>query len=281
MAPRVRKGAVKHARAQQRAPVPRALAAGLEHQVQTYLSWLPSLMSWIFDADGVEPMRCKGKHASGHLSVGSACSGWSSDLMALDMLNISYVSCLAAELDKKVRELGSIMHQHHHVFEDCCSQAFLNSPTCSLFMAGFPCQAWSVAGRGEGFLDSQGRGLVIFWLLKWVWHHWPAMLLLENVGSWATQHRAELWLVLEILQLFGNYTVQWKVLDCARYGFLPQHRERIFIAAVRKDAQRSELVWPTEVSGFLNSSSPCPLVLEQTSPFPVGLQSKLPIPNSV
>ena len=146
MAPRVRKGAVKHARAQQRAPVPRALAAGLEHQVQTYLSWLPSLMSWIFDADGVEPMRCKGKHASGHLSVGSACSGWSSDLMALDMLNISYVSCLAAELDKKVRELGSIMHQHHHVFEDCCSQAFLNSPTCSLFMAGFPCQAWSVAG---------------------------------------------------------------------------------------------------------------------------------------
>ena len=132
--------AVKHARAQQRAPVPRALAAGLEHQVQTHLSWLPSLMSWIFDAD-------KGKHASGHLSVGSACSGWSSDLMALDMLNISYVSCLAAERDKKVRELGSIMHQHHHVFEDCCSQAFLNSPTCSLFMGvSLPslecCWAW-------------------------------------------------------------------------------------------------------------------------------------------
>ena len=84
------------------------------------------------------------------------------------------------------------------------------------------------------------------------------MLLLENDGSWATQHRAELWLVLEILQRFGNYTVQWKVLDCARYGFLPQHREHIFVAAVRKDAQRSELVWPTEVSGFLNSLSKLP-----------------------
>ena len=144
--------------------------------------------------------------------VGSACSGYNSDLLALEMLKVDFVSAFACELDPKIRTLSALMHAHFRVFEDCCTNTFLQSPNCDLFMSGFPCQPYSKAGKNQGVADDLGRGLVIFWLLKWLWLHKPKAFVLENVGNFAQQHKDILQMILQVLVSFKIYEVEWKIL---------------------------------------------------------------------
>src|SRR4051812_6403393 len=52
-------------------------------------------------------------------------------------------------------------------------------PSHDLLLAGFPCQAFSIMGKGLGFADT--RGTLFFEIERIVRRHRPAMLLLENV----------------------------------------------------------------------------------------------------
>ena len=183
----------------------------------------------------------------GSIVVGSACSGISSDLLALEMLQVNFVSCFACELNPKLRSLGEAVHQHCQTYEDCCTETFLASRDCDVFTAGFPCQPFSRAGKNQGVQDAAGRGLVVFWLLRWIWLHRPKAFILENVSNFAHQHRDTLQVILDILDEFGLYKVEWKVLDCCKVGWIPQHRERLFICGVLHSCLKSPLTWPTEV----------------------------------
>ena len=52
-------------------------------------------------------------------------------------------------------------------FDDVMSEEFLtNAPPCDMLLAGFPCQPFSVAGRGDGLDASDARGIVIVGILK-------------------------------------------------------------------------------------------------------------------
>ena len=138
---------------------------------------------------------------------------------------------------------------------------FIESPEVDLFVAGFPCQPYSFAGKNLGISDH--RGIVIFRLVEWISIKKPAMFLLENVAGLVTLHWDSFYEILVLLtEGLGNcYLVEWKVMDCREYGNIPQHKKRVFIIGILRARQSSPLVWPNrsqsqaDVTEFLDSDS--------------------------
>jgi DNA (cytosine-5)-methyltransferase 1 len=106
-------------------------------------------------------------------------------------------------------------------------------PDFDVLLAGFPCQSFSYAGKGLGFLDT--RGTLFFDIERILRAKLPKGFILENVGGLVTHDRINktdkigrtLETILGILKNIG-YKVNWKVLDSKDFG-VPQSRKRIYI----------------------------------------------------
>ena len=91
---------------------------------------------------------------------------------------------------------------------------------------GFPCQAFSIAGKRKGFEDT--RGTLFFQIARFASILKPRYLFLENVkGLLHHDGGATFGTILETLEELG-YDVEWQVLNSKNFG-VPQNRERVFI----------------------------------------------------
>ena len=113
-------------------------------------------------------------------------------------------------------------------------------PDHDLLVGGFPCQAFSVAGRKLGFEDM--RGTLFFEAVRIAKEKRPKVLFLENVGGLASHAKGEtLSVMLHSLNEIG-YLVDFSILD-SKFFDVPQERKRLYIVAVRDDiAQPAQ--WP-------------------------------------
>ncbi|MGN6879861.1 DNA cytosine methyltransferase [Neisseria sp. P0020.S005] len=99
-------------------------------------------------------------------------------------------------------------------------------PDHDILLAGFPCQPFSIAGKGLGFEDT--RGTLFFNIAEILKNKQPKAFLLENVKRLTTHDSGRTFrIILETLKQLG-YTVYFKVLNTLDFG-LPQKRERIYI----------------------------------------------------
>lgn len=106
-------------------------------------------------------------------------------------------------------------------------------PDFDFLLAGFPCQAFSSAGKRLGFLDT--RGTLFFEVERILRAKKPYGFILENVEGLVNHEKEDkndpigetLKIILESLKSLG-YKVSWKVLDSKNFG-VPQSRKRIFI----------------------------------------------------
>ena len=99
-------------------------------------------------------------------------------------------------------------------------------PDHDILLAGFPCQPFSIAGKGLGFEDT--RGTLFFNIAEILRTKQPKAFLLENVKRLTTHDSGRTFrIILETLKQLG-YTVYFKVLNTLDFG-LPQKRERIYI----------------------------------------------------
>lgn len=100
--------------------------------------------------------------------------------------------------------------------------------------AGFPCQAFSIAGRRGGFEDT--RGTLFFDVAKIIKTKQPKAFFLENVKGLVNHDRGKtLRTILHTLREdLGYFVPEPQVLNAKNYG-VPQNRERIFIVGFRKD----------------------------------------------
>lgn len=106
--------------------------------------------------------------------------------------------------------------------------------TFDVLCGGFPCQAFSLAGRRLGFND-ETRGTLFFEIEAILRKHQPKAFFLENVKGLAIHDKGRtLKTILEHLDDSGYDVVPPKVLNAMDYG-VPQHRERIYIIGFRKD----------------------------------------------
>lgn len=98
-------------------------------------------------------------------------------------------------------------------------------PDFDILTAGFPCQAFSIAGRRQGFDDE--RGNLFFEIARIVKEKRPKTLLLENVKGLLNHDKGRTFATILITLYELGYDVEWQVIN-GKY-FVPQNRERIFI----------------------------------------------------
>ena len=100
-------------------------------------------------------------------------------------------------------------------------------PNFDILLAGFPCQAFSIAGKRKGFEDT--RGTLFFDVARILKYHKPRVFLLENVKGLLNHNKGETFKVMiDILENQLNYKIFYKVLNAKDYG-VPQNRERVII----------------------------------------------------
>lgn len=103
-----------------------------------------------------------------------------------------------------------------------------------ILCGGFPCQAFSLAGKRLGFAD-ETRGTLFFEIEAILRKHQPKAFFLENVKGLAIHDKGNtLKTILKHLDDAGYDVVPPQILNAMNYG-VPQHRERIYIIGFRKD----------------------------------------------
>lgn len=119
-------------------------------------------------------------------------------------------------------------------------------PPFDVCLAGFPCQAFSIAGSKKGFDDDYkgtARGTLFFDVLRICEFHKPAVIFCENVKGLTIHHKGKTFEVIRgALEQIG-YKVFYKVLNSKDFG-VPQNRERIYIVAFREDVAPDAFEFP-------------------------------------
>lgn len=137
------------------------------------------------------------------------------------------ITVFSSEIDKNAQKTyyanyGEIPHG------DITSIDAKDIPSHDIILAGFPCQAFSVAGHRKGFEDT--RGTLFFDVARIAKHHKPKVLFLENVKGFVGHDKGSTFkTVKQTLEDLG-YKVYSKVLNTKDYD-IPQNRERIYIVA--------------------------------------------------
>lgn len=105
-------------------------------------------------------------------------------------------------------------------------------PSHDILLAGFPCQAFSIAGLRKGFEDT--RGTLFFDIARIASYHKPQVLFLENVKGFLNHDKGKTFKVVKSTLEDLGYQVYAKVLNAKDFG-VPQNRERIYIVAFLDD----------------------------------------------
>ena len=123
-------------------------------------------------------------------------------------------------------------------------------PHFDICLAGFPCQAFSIAGIGgygrNGFNDDfkgLNRGNLFLEVVRICEYHKPKVIFCENVKGLVTHDKGNTFRVIREAFKSIGYQVFWKVLNSKDFG-LAQNRERIYIVAFRDDLNIGEFVFP-------------------------------------
>lgn len=131
-----------------------------------------------------------------------------------------------SEIDKYAIKVYERNFNGHTNYGDATNINPDDLPDFDLLVGGFPCQAFSVAGKRAGFDDT--RGTLFFDIARILSVKRPRHLVLENVKGLLSHDSGKTFqTILGVLSDLG-YSVEWQVLNSKDFG-VPQNRERIYI----------------------------------------------------
>ena len=162
--------------------------------------------------------------------------------LALGLENAGLQCEMLVELDKKAVETLRLNRPNWNTVENDIANVDFKKVNADIVAGGFPCQAFSYAGKRFGFEDA--RGTLFFEFARAVKEIKPKIVLGENVrGLEKHDGGRTLEAMLNIIDELG-YNVSYKILR-SQYFDVPQKRERLVIVGVRKDLKRS-IAFPKE-----------------------------------
>ncbi len=152
---------------------------------------------------------------------------------ACEELGVEAKCVFTSEIKPYAVELYKHNFGNENVHGDITSIDESEIPDFDFLLGGFPCQAFSSAGKRHGFNDT--RGTLFFDIARILKAKKPKAFLLENVEGLVTHDRKTnrdktgntLDTILDVLTGLG-YKVSWSVLDSSNFG-VPQKRKRIYI----------------------------------------------------
>lgn len=126
--------------------------------------------------------------------------------------------------DKSYRAMHNLKEGEWYA-NDICRVTAGELPESDCWCGGFPCQAFSVAGKRRGFEDM--RGTLIFEIFRLAAERKPKIIFLENVAGLLNHEQGRTFATILLGFWELGYDVEWEVLNSKRW--VPQNRERIFI----------------------------------------------------
>ncbi len=188
--------------------------------------------------------RASNKENREHLS--EQPSKWNSVLGKGDKSNSSTqrlsctYSCVGqSEIDKYASELLKKRFPSVKNWGDCTKINPSELPDFDMLCGGFPCQAFSIAGKRRGFKDT--RGTLFFEISRILKVKRPKLVLLENVKGLLNHEKGKTFsVIIQTLEELG-YRTQWMVLNSKFFG-VPQNRERVFIIGSLRGESRPEIL---------------------------------------
>ena len=131
-----------------------------------------------------------------------------------------------SEIDKFATQIYQQHFPKHKNYGDCTKINTELLPEFDLLCGGFPCQAFSLAGKRMGFKDT--RGTLYFEIARIIKARLPRFLFLENVKGLLNHDSGRTFTtILATLDELG-YDAEWEVLNSKHFG-VAQNRERVFI----------------------------------------------------
>ena len=119
-------------------------------------------------------------------------------------------------------------------------------PAFDICLAGFPCQAFSLAGRRQGFEDDYKgncRGTLFLDVARICDYHQPKVIFCENVKGLVIHDKGRTFKIITKTFSDLGYKVFYKVLNSKDFG-VPQNRERIYLVAFRNDIAPDSFDFP-------------------------------------
>jgi len=131
-----------------------------------------------------------------------------------------------SEIDKYAIKVYERNFNGHKNYGNATTINATELPDFDLLVGGFPCQAFSIAGKRKGFDDT--RGTLFFDIARILAEKRPRHLVLENVKGLLSHDSGKTFqTILGVLSDMG-YRVEWQVLNSKDFG-VPQNRERVII----------------------------------------------------
>lgn len=163
--------------------------------------------------------------------------------------NLAYEMVGFSEVDKYAIQIYNKHFKGIKNYGDATTINETELPNFDLLVGGFPCQAFSMAGKRKGFNDT--RGTLFFDIARILSEKKPQYFILENVKGLLSHDKGRtLQTIFGVLSDLG-YEYQWEVLNSKNFG-VPQNRERVYIVGHLRGTSRPK-IFPIE--GFSEKSN--------------------------
>ena len=148
------------------------------------------------------------------LKVGTDCSGIEAPIQALKKMKIEYSHKFSSENDEKCIESLLANYDPETLYRDIRKRDNTKKEVekVDLYVCGFPCQTFSMAGERKG--DRDERGQIFWYCYDYIKNKKPKYFLLENVKGLLSINNGRTFVeIIESLVDLGIYNVYWEILN--------------------------------------------------------------------
>ena len=186
------------------------------------------------------------------IKIGTDCSGLEAPVQAIKNLGIPFQHSFSCDNDIKVCESIKSSFSPKTLYTEITERDHSKTPAVDLYVAGFPCQPFSMAGKKQGFEDEKGRGIIFWHILDYIEKQKPKVFTLENVKGLVTlQNGKYMKQILKALQSISSpksktnknetaetqseslYNIYHQVMNTKDHG-IPQNRARWYCVGILK-----------------------------------------------
>lgn len=164
---------------------------------------------------------------------------------AAELLNKKVEHIGYSEIDKYAIQVFEKHYKGVKNYGDITKIKAEELPDFDCLVGGFPCQAFSIAGRRKGFEDT--RGTLFFDLARILQAKQPRLFVFENVKGLLNHDSGRTFkTIITTIDELG-YDCQWQVLNSKDFG-VPQNRERVIIIGHLRGTPRPEVLPITRIN---------------------------------